>query len=478
MQAAGSTGAGDIYIRGGQFLMARRRAIAASTTGTNASATRATCGSTSTDARLAGGSQIRTAPRRQRPGRPRRADRDGRRDHRGAVPGTGGGGPGWWRRRWRRWRRRRRRRRERTASGLLSNVAAGASGAGGELVITANRIHDSRRRSARGDDGRRRRRGRHQCCDAAERLTVTQEAQVNANTSGGRPGGDIRLDAPTVEVLNGSRVGSVAQSAGPGGSITIVAPTALIVTGTNGDAESREQSRLAHHREQLFHGHRRRRLDRGRSRARSSSTTARVSRRARRASATAAPCKSSRPAAITLVGARGDGRARRSKPRRRSRPRKRVRSTGPRIGHAGDISIRAPSLTLADGAEIVGNTSPARQRRRDQHRGRPPRDRERADRERVDGYGTPAPAAGDSCDVRRASSRWPSRTLSESRLTTIDGTGGADRARAPTRIQPRRRLVEVSAATTGSRQRWRRRARRRPPSSSRTAHVVSASSSA
>src|SRR5690606_36047147 len=72
---------------------------------------------------------------------------------------------------------------------------------------------------------------------AAERLTLRREAQVNASTASTARGGDVRLEAPVVEVLNDVRVGSVAESSGAGGNIVIVAAEALIVNGTNGAAD-------------------------------------------------------------------------------------------------------------------------------------------------------------------------------------------------------------------------------------------------
>ena len=61
--------------------------------------------------------------------------------------------------------------------------------------------------------------------------------------------------------------------------------------------------------------------------------------------------------AITLVGARGDGQGSAIKASTEVEAEEAGEVEGPRTGHAGNISIQAPSLTLADGAEIVGNTS-------------------------------------------------------------------------------------------------------------------------
>ena len=60
---------------------------------------------------------------------------------------------------------------------------------------------------------------------------------------------------------------------------------------------------------------------------------------------------------ITLAGARGDGSGSAIKASTEVEAEEAGEVDAPRIGNAGRVSIRAPSLVLADGAEIVGNTA-------------------------------------------------------------------------------------------------------------------------
>ena len=90
----GSTSAGDVYIRGGQFLMAGAAQVAAGTTGTNASVATGNVRVDAADARLAGGSQIRTTTTGSGLGGRIALTATGGVIIEGAVPGTGGGTPG------------------------------------------------------------------------------------------------------------------------------------------------------------------------------------------------------------------------------------------------------------------------------------------------------------------------------------------------------------------------------------------------
>jgi large exoprotein involved in heme utilization and adhesion len=60
---------------------------------------------------------------------------------------------------------------------------------------------------------------------------------------------------------------------------------------------------------------------------------------------------------ITLIGARGDGSGSAIKASTEVEADEAGQVTGPRLGNAGAVTIRAESLALADGAEIVGNTA-------------------------------------------------------------------------------------------------------------------------
>jgi large exoprotein involved in heme utilization and adhesion len=191
---------------------------------------------------------------------------------------------------------------------------------------------------------------------ATSRLTIIQEAQVNASTSGGGAGGNIRLEAPTVEALNGARIGSTAQSTGDGGNIAIVASDAFVATGTNGvaDPANNRGSRITTSsfftstgdagsisvqagRVELADG------------ARLSSSTSGIG---NGGSITIVATGD-----VSLRGARGDGSGSAIKASTEVDPGESGAVNLPRIGYAGTVAIQAASLTLADGAEIVGNTA-------------------------------------------------------------------------------------------------------------------------
>ena len=177
----------------------------------------------------------------------------------GTVRIDGSASLGWWRRR-RWWRRRWRRRWWRgsggtapsTASGLFSDVAATATGRGGSIDVSAAQLRATNgatlSSSTLGAGG-----SGDISLKATSRLTITQESQVNASTSGSGAGGNIRLEAPTVEALNGARIGSTAQSTGDGGDIAIVASGCVRRDRHERRRRSREQSRHARHDVELLH---------------------------------------------------------------------------------------------------------------------------------------------------------------------------------------------------------------------------------
>src|SRR5690606_12586856 len=241
------------------------------------------------------------------------------------------------------------------ASGLSSEVAPDATGRGGDIRVTGNviRIADGAQVAATtqgpGAAGAIE-------LEAAERLTLIQEAQINASTESSARGGDVRLTAPRVEVLDGVRIGSVAAAAGAGGDISIVAPDALIVTGTNGAADPARNrgSRITAGSFFTATGDAgsidiragRIELDDG---ARITASTSGIG------AGGSVTIDASGP--ITLAGARGDGSGSAIKASTEVEAEEAGEVDAPRIGNAGRVSIRAPSLVLADGAEIVGNTA-------------------------------------------------------------------------------------------------------------------------
>jgi large exoprotein involved in heme utilization and adhesion len=187
-------------------------------------------------------------------------------------------------------------------------------------------------------------------------VRVTQEAQVNASTAGAGAGGDILLEAPTVATLNGARVGSTAQAAGNGGNIAIRASDSFLATGTNGstDPATNRGTRItaasfftatgaagsidiAAGTVELADG------------ARISSSTSGIG--------DGGSVRLSATGDVVLRGRRADGSGSAIKASTEVEDDEGGVVTGPRLGAAGTVTIDAPSLSLLDGAEIVGNTA-------------------------------------------------------------------------------------------------------------------------
>ena len=213
--AGGGSTVADVLIRAGQFVMRSATRIATSTNGANGANGDVRIDVTS--ARLTGGSQIRVgtsgANRGGRAtvnattsvtieGNPAVSGGGGA----GGGGGGGGGGAGGSSA-------------PSTASGIFSEVGATSTGTGGAIEITAPdvRIAD-RAELAAGTAGA----GNAGAINvrATQRITVTQEAQVDASTNRAGRGGNIRLEAPRVEALNSARLGSAAQDSGPGGTLS------------------------------------------------------------------------------------------------------------------------------------------------------------------------------------------------------------------------------------------------------------------
>ena len=160
----------------------------------------------------------------------------------------------------------------------------------------------------------------------------------------------------TVEPTNGVRVGSVAQADGDGGNITLVAPDALIVTGTNGDPDpaTNRGSRVTASSFFTSVGNagsiaiQAGSIDLADG-ARVSTSTSGIG------DGGSIDIDATGP--VTLTGARGDGSGSAIKASTEVEASEAGAVDAPRTGSAGAISIRAPRLTLTDGAEIVSNTS-------------------------------------------------------------------------------------------------------------------------
>ena len=70
---------------------------------------------------------------------------------------------------------------------------------------------------------------------AEESITLQQDVKVGTNSNSSGNAGNVLLEAPRVEILDGSRVGSNVDASGDSGNITITATDSLILAGTNGN---------------------------------------------------------------------------------------------------------------------------------------------------------------------------------------------------------------------------------------------------
>lgn len=68
---------------------------------------------------------------------------------------------------------------------------------------------------------------------ATDRITTRLNVNIGANSNAAGNAGSVYIEAPIVELLDGSRVASAAADTGDGGSITIVGPVRVELSGTN-----------------------------------------------------------------------------------------------------------------------------------------------------------------------------------------------------------------------------------------------------
>ena len=119
---------------------------------------------------------------------------------------------------------------------------------------------------------------------------------------------------------------------------------------------------------------------------------------------------------------------------------------GPRIGHAGDIyDSGARRSSLADGAEIVGNTALPGNGGGIDIEVDDLESRQRADRERVDGHRRGCGRAG-AIDVDAATSPSSAGRIS---ATTLDGAGGTIELRADDPTRRRRSVGRIDGSGAG-----------------------------
>jgi filamentous hemagglutinin family protein len=191
---------------------------------------------------------------------------------------------------------------------------------------------------------------------AGQSITLRQEVNASANTNSSGNAGDVHLEAPVIQVLDGSRVGSNADASGDSGSITIIATDALELAGTNGnpDPARNRGSRITVGSRSTSTGN-----------AGSISITAAnvlVADGARVSSSTSGvgaggPVVILASEGITLRGARldGDGSSIRASTEVEADEAGNV--DVPRNGNAGAIDIQTTQLSLEPGTEIVSSTS-------------------------------------------------------------------------------------------------------------------------
>ena len=82
---------------------------------------------------------------------------------------------------------------------------------------------------------------------ATERITARHNVNVGANSNAAGNAGNVIVDAPIFELLEGSRLSSSAASTGNGGGIVIRAPTRVVLAGSSnpGDPVTDRGSRIS-----------------------------------------------------------------------------------------------------------------------------------------------------------------------------------------------------------------------------------------
>ena len=191
---------------------------------------------------------------------------------------------------------------------------------------------------------------------ATERLTTRRNVNIGANSNAGGNAGDVLLEAPTIELLEGSRIASAAASSGKGGNIVIRGADRVVLAGTNNpdDPQRDRGTRITASSAFTASG------DAGSITIATGTLT--LDDGARIASGTSGVGQggSIRIVAtdsVELSGARGDGSGTTIRATTDIEEEEADVLTQARNGDAGPIFIRTPALTLNPGTDIASNTA-------------------------------------------------------------------------------------------------------------------------
>ncbi|MGI9343696.1 MAG: tetratricopeptide repeat protein, partial [Gammaproteobacteria bacterium] len=191
---------------------------------------------------------------------------------------------------------------------------------------------------------------------ATERLTTRFNVNIGANSNAGGNAGDVLLEAPTIELLDGSRIASAAAAIGNGGNIVIRGADRVVLAGTNNpdDPQRDRGTRVTASSAFTASG------DAGSIAIETGTLT--LDDGARIASGTSGVGQggSIRIVAtdsVELSGARGDGSGTTIRATTDIEEEEADVLTQARNGDAGPIFIRTPTLTLNPGTEIASNTA-------------------------------------------------------------------------------------------------------------------------
>jgi filamentous hemagglutinin family protein len=191
---------------------------------------------------------------------------------------------------------------------------------------------------------------------ATERITTRLNVNLGANSNAAGDAGTLRLEAPVVELLDGTRVASAASSTGNAGRIEIVAPVRTELSGTNNpdDPERDRGTRITASSAFTASG------DAGSIDIRTGTLI--LDDGARISSSTSGVGDGGfihiqATESVSLSGRRGDGSPSSIRAATEVEEEEASGSLADRTGSAGEIVIQTPLLTMSDGTEIRSTTA-------------------------------------------------------------------------------------------------------------------------